>query len=73
MEKEYWDRFTSVHSPKTCAYVQTILGKKVSEDELVTAHQDSCKAKKISARRCGKSLFQFLTKFGYVNQDASSR
>jgi hypothetical protein len=38
MQKEHWDRFTSAHSLKTCEYVQSILGKKISEEELVRAN-----------------------------------
>jgi hypothetical protein len=78
MEKEHWDRFTSIHSPKTCEYVQSIFGKAINLDEFVKAHLETCGAKKKKGRslraiqvNCGKDLFKFLVKFGYLNKDAS--
>ncbi len=71
MDKKYWDKFTIVHSQKTCEYVSRILGTNVKLENFISEHLKTCKAKnrKLS---CAKRLHQFLNKFHYLNQNASS-
>jgi peptide methionine sulfoxide reductase MsrB len=67
MEKEYWDKFVKIHSVATAIHVKSVLGKKVTEEEFITEHRDTCKSKHYSANQCGKGLFKFLNKFNYIN------
>ena len=73
MEKEHWQKFTAKHSAGTCAYVKSILGKTVSQEEFIRAHQQTCVAKHHSAAVCGRDLYKFLTLYGYIRQAATQK
>lgn len=65
MDQKYWDRFKSVHTQSTVAFVESILNSSMTYDEFMKKVTDACPAKKTHAK---KKLFKFLVKYNWITE-----
>jgi len=63
MQQEYWDRFKEVHTESTVKFVESILGKTLSQEDFMAAVSKACPGKK---NRHKNSLFRFLVKYNWI-------
>ena len=64
-EKEHWQQFIKIHSPKTVNYVYSILGDKVEEKEFYDVYHNFHPKGKIG-NHYAKKLFSFIKKVKWI-------